>query len=389
MLLCRDCIIIIFQGGAVTLVLFRLFTPQEPIAVNNSVINDHLKMENKTKDGKSASVDLCCEMENSAHGHDLAHRIKRTGPSEDRRPGTQPREVTFRSESREDALAGNEMKTKVVEPKLNTESPDRKDSCMSSLRHDEVVTATQKGKAYRNATEQKNKLSPTPDSPTSISVLREDNAVDQQQISEVKAGTKEVKCVCTQTEECNREDKDIENLHQKAVIVHASTQTHGERIMQHEEEEKQAEECTDSPSLSPAPALETGSLLFSGSFPISANPAHLAERIRRSRSRVSAAYDDTEYEPYGLPEVVMKGVQQLCSERIISPCGLCVIESSDSEHSFFSFSLQASPIFPLVVPVHTSCAGDFWEQTLYPSHRPGLQRLRKKLTHSICSMRSR
>lgn len=336
LLLCRDCIITIFQGGEVTLVLLRLFTPQELIADNNSVINDHLKMENKTKDGKSASLDLCCEMENSDHGHDLAHQIKQTGPSEDRRPGNQPREVTFRSESREDTLAGNEMKTKVVDPKLNTESSGRKDSCMSSLRHDEVVSATQKGKACRNATEQNDELSQTPDCPTSNPVLGEDNAVDQQQISEVKAGTKEVKCVCTQTEEYNREDKDIENLHQKTVIVHASTQTRGEQIMQREEEEKQAAECTDSPSLSPAPALETGRLLFSGSFPISANPAHLAERIRRSRSRISAAYDDTEYEPYGLPEVVMKGVQQLCSERTISPCSLCVIESSDSEHSFLS-----------------------------------------------------
>ena len=64
----------------------------------------------------------------------------------------------------------------------------------------------------------------------------------------------------------------------------------------------------DSPPLSPiTPAEGCDRLLFSGSFPIPSDPARLAERIRRSRSQMSAAYDDTEYEPYGLPEVVMKG----------------------------------------------------------------------------------
>ncbi|KAM7389877.1 hypothetical protein PAMP_023824 [Pampus punctatissimus] len=50
-----------------------------------------------------------------------------------------------------------------------------------------------------------------------------------------------------------------------------------------------------------------GCMLFSSSFPIPADPARLAERIRRNRTQLSAAFDDTEYEPYGLPEVVMKG----------------------------------------------------------------------------------
>uniref|UniRef100_A0AAV2MJM7 Kinetochore protein Cenp-F/LEK1 Rb protein-binding domain-containing protein n=1 Tax=Knipowitschia caucasica TaxID=637954 RepID=A0AAV2MJM7_KNICA len=47
--------------------------------------------------------------------------------------------------------------------------------------------------------------------------------------------------------------------------------------------------------------------ISTAAFPISADPATLAERIRRSRAQLSAAFDDTEYEPYGLPEVVMKG----------------------------------------------------------------------------------
>lgn len=70
-------------------------------------------------------------------------------------------------------------------------------------------------------------------------------------------------------------------------------------------------EGEDSPpvcSVPPPQRTETqDALLFSGTFPIPADPARLAERIRRNRTQLSAAFDDTEYEPYGLPEVVMKG----------------------------------------------------------------------------------
>ncbi|XP_057706964.1 centromere protein F isoform X2 [Corythoichthys intestinalis] len=58
----------------------------------------------------------------------------------------------------------------------------------------------------------------------------------------------------------------------------------------------------------PSAVRETGDkMIFSTSFPIPADPVRLAERIRRNRTQLSAAFDDTEYEPYGLPEVVMKG----------------------------------------------------------------------------------
>ncbi|MEQ2280642.1 hypothetical protein AMECASPLE_022006, partial [Ameca splendens] len=71
------------------------------------------------------------------------------------------------------------------------------------------------------------------------------------------------------------------------------------------------EESVESPPISPvspAEKVEAGNkMLLSGSFPIPADPARLAERIRRNRTQLSAAFDDTEYEPYGLPEVVMKG----------------------------------------------------------------------------------
>lgn len=83
------------------------------------------------------------------------------------------------------------------------------------------------------------------------------------------------------------------------------------------EEEEDEEELVESPSLSPVASPEGAGLgdkmLFSGSFPIPADPAHLAERIRRNRTQLSAAFDDTEYEPYGLPEVVMKGFADIPS----------------------------------------------------------------------------
>lgn len=80
-----------------------------------------------------------------------------------------------------------------------------------------------------------------------------------------------------------------------------------------EEEDEDEDVSVESPPVSPpAWGLEPGNqVLFSGSFPIPADPARLAERIRRNRTQLSAAFDDTEYEPYGLPEVVMKGTLYL------------------------------------------------------------------------------
>ncbi|XP_048884337.1 centromere protein F [Brienomyrus brachyistius] len=100
---------------------------------------------------------------------------------------------------------------------------------------------------------------------------------------------------------------------------HTGTQTE-ERAM--EEWNKPADvevadkESADSPPLSPVDAalsMVDNMTMFSRSFLIPADPAQLAERIRRNRSRMSAAFDDTEYEPYGLPEVVMKGFADIPS----------------------------------------------------------------------------
>lgn len=88
-------------------------------------------------------------------------------------------------------------------------------------------------------------------------------------------------------------------------LVSAATQTE-------EVDRGVEEELVESPPLSPVqlPPAETEAdprMLLAASFPIPADPARLAERIRRNRTQLSAAFDDTEYEPYGLPEVVMKG----------------------------------------------------------------------------------
>ncbi|MGH0181482.1 UNVERIFIED_CONTAM: hypothetical protein FKN15_006525 [Acipenser sinensis] len=58
-----------------------------------------------------------------------------------------------------------------------------------------------------------------------------------------------------------------------------------------------------------------GHQLVAQAFPWEAKPAEIAERIRRNRSRMSVAFDDTEYEPYGLPEVVMRGEREETQQR--------------------------------------------------------------------------
>lgn len=91
-----------------------------------------------------------------------------------------------------------------------------------------------------------------------------------------------------------------------------------------EEEEDEDVSMESPPASSPAWMPESGNqVLFSGSFPIPADPARLAERIRRNRTQLSAAFDDTEYEPYGLPEVVMKGTHTI----VVLSCG-CISSAS-------------------------------------------------------------
>lgn len=125
----------------------------------------------------------------------------------------------------------------------------------------------------------------------------------------------------------------------------ASTQTE-------EVEEEQGEEApVESPPVSPVPAavgaVPGDRMLFSGSFPIPADPVRLAERIRRNRTQLSAAFDDTEYEPYGLPEVVKKGNYAHYSTKT------AVCNSSHSCHSILiTFSVFRSVILPPFLTVN-------------------------------------
>ncbi|XP_033830563.1 centromere protein F [Periophthalmus magnuspinnatus] len=109
-------------------------------------------------------------------------------------------------------------------------------------------------------------------------------------------GTDDMKCVSTQTESW--------------CVPHELQCTQTQTELMEEEAE------VESPSVSPVLFDETQqpkNVLLSASFPIPADPAQLAERIRRNRTQLSAAFDDTEYEPYGLPEVVMKGFADIPS----------------------------------------------------------------------------
>ncbi|KAK2849006.1 hypothetical protein Q5P01_008840 [Channa striata] len=121
--------------------------------------------------------------------------------------------------------------------------------------------------------------------------------------SDIAFSTK-MKSVSSQTEESFR----LCSAPTASELHCASTQT---------DKEEEDEELVDSPLVSPAPLSENADsgdrMLFAGSFPIPADPARLAERIRRNRTQLSAAFDDTEYEPYGLPEVVMKGFADIPS----------------------------------------------------------------------------
>ncbi|XP_040904404.1 centromere protein F isoform X2 [Toxotes jaculatrix] len=135
---------------------------------------------------------------------------------------------------------------------------------------------------------------------------RATNEVNTTNDSSARAVRTEMKSVSSQTEERFYPH----SAPAESELCCAYTQTE-------EEEEEDEEDLVDSPPVSPVPSSGGAALgdkmLFSGSFPIPADPARLAERIRRNRTQLSAAFDDTEYEPYGLPEVVMKGFADIPS----------------------------------------------------------------------------
>ncbi|KAK7140982.1 hypothetical protein R3I93_015203 [Phoxinus phoxinus] len=214
--------------------------------------------------------------------------------------------------SQEDALISVSISTKCQTEVINSnpitessETADLQNSDVLYTGHNEIETIEtvgleNNGHCHGDATNK-----PSEQHATVETTLKNEPAHGQRaEVSEVIGvpNRTEVKSVSTQTEESRELD-----LTDQPSPVNVCTQTDGEQL-----ETEQVEVDKDSPPLSLAPQTVTNQLLLSSVFPMS-DPAHLAERIRQNRNRMSAAYDETEYEPYGLPEVVMKGFADIPS----------------------------------------------------------------------------
>ncbi|KAM8908074.1 uncharacterized protein AB9W97_005626 isoform 3-T3 [Spinachia spinachia] len=113
-----------------------------------------------------------------------------------------------------------------------------------------------------------------------------------------------------------RETRSVGSQTEEGLSPRRAATTSDLRCAYTQTEEKEEEDLVEPPGVSAVASSEGAGLrdgVFLGSFPIPADPARLAERIRRNRTQLSAAFDDTEYEPYGLPEVVMKGFADIPS----------------------------------------------------------------------------
>ncbi len=216
-------------------------------------------------------------------------------------PEDQTKAADASANSQEDALISVSISTKyqteVIHFNPITESYGTADSQNSGVlcpEHNEIETMEtvdldKHEHCHGETTDKQNKHPQKP--------IKNESA--QCQMVEVSKVRTEVKNISTQTEESQELI-----LGDKQPPVHACTQTDGEQLEM--VEDKRDKEPADSPPLSLTSQSVTNQLLLSSVFPMN-DPAHLAERILQNRSRMSAAYDETEYEPYGLPEVVMKG----------------------------------------------------------------------------------
>ncbi|XP_016381082.1 centromere protein F-like [Sinocyclocheilus rhinocerous] len=222
-------------------------------------------------------------------------------------PEDQTKVADASADSQKDALISVSITTKyqteVIKSNPFTESYGTTDSQNSDVLctdHNEIETMEtvdldKQGHCHGETTDEKNKHVEKP--------IKNESA--QCQMVEVRKVRTEVMSVSTQTEESQELI-----LGDKQPPVHACTQKDGDQL--ETVQDKGDKEPADSPPLSLTPQSVTNQLLLSSMFPMN-NPAHLAERIRQNRSRMSAAYDETEYEPYGLPEVVMKGFADIPS----------------------------------------------------------------------------
>ncbi|XP_016431752.1 centromere protein F isoform X2 [Sinocyclocheilus rhinocerous] len=222
-------------------------------------------------------------------------------------PEDQTKAAGASTNSQEDALISVSISTKYQTEVINsnpiTDSYGTADSQNSGVLcpgHNEIETmetvdSDKHGHCHGETTDKQNKHAEKP-------IKNESAPCKMEEVSKVRTG---VKSVSTQTEE----SQDL-ILGDKQPPVHACTQVDGEQL--ETVEDKGHKEPADSPPLAPTPQSVTKQLLLSSAFPMN-DPAHLAERIRQNRSRMSVAYDETEYEPYGLPEVVMKGFADIPS----------------------------------------------------------------------------
>lgn len=204
----------------------------------------------------------------------------------------------------------SEYQTKVINTEPITESREIHDSQNSDLRtarnqmETKVTVALDKhGDPDGEATDKQNNHHVAEED--SASQTNESSKGQRAESDKVngdgnRTEVREVQSVSTQTEESG----ELSDTTVKRSLVHTGTQT--DTVQLETDEEEGHEGPADSVPLSRTLQTVTNQLLLSKAFPMS-DPAHLAERIRQNRNRMSAAYDDTEYEPYGLPEVVMKG----------------------------------------------------------------------------------
>ncbi|KAI7801238.1 centromere protein F [Triplophysa rosa] len=223
--------------------------------------------------------------------------------------------------SQEDALINisisSEYQTKVISTKpIAVESREIHDSQNSVLRTarnqietKETVALDKHGYRHGDATDKQNNRHVA--EVGSASQTNESSMGQRAESDEVngdgnRTEVREVQSVSTQTEESG----ELSDTTVKRSLVHTGTQT--DNVPLETDEDEGHEGPADSPPLSRTLQSVTNQLLLSKAFPMS-DPAHLAERIRQNRNRMSAAYDDTEYEPYGLPEVVMKGFADIPS----------------------------------------------------------------------------
>lgn len=196
--------------------------------------------------------------------------------------------------SQEDALISDSISTKYQTEVINT------NQITESYGNAETMGTVALDKHHGDTTHKQNKHY----SAVEKTIKNESAQGQKAEVIGVGNGTGVIS-VSTQTEE-SREM----HLADKQPLVHACTQTDGEQLQTEKDEGDKA--SVDLPALSPTPQTVTNQLLLTSVFPMS-DPAHLAERIRQNRNRMSAAYDETEYEPYGLPEVVMKGFADIPS----------------------------------------------------------------------------